>query len=45
MYDYREIKYQQKMKDNFNFVFLYKKGDITFADEWQDIFCSTISNK
>ena len=25
MYDHREMKYEQKIKDNFNFVFLCKK--------------------
>ena len=39
MYDHREMKYEQKIKDNFNFVFLCKKREITFAGDREDSFC------
>ena len=38
MYDHREMKYEQKIRDNFNFVFLWKKRDITFARDGEDFF-------
>ena len=38
MYDQREMKYEQKIKDNFNFVFLCKKRDITFAGDGEELF-------
>ena len=38
MYDHGEMKYEQKIKDNFNVVFLCRKGDITFAGDGEDYF-------
>ena len=40
MYDHREMKYKQKIKDNFNFIFLCKKRDITFTGDGEDFLCS-----
>ena len=39
MYYHREVKYEQKIKDNFNFVFSYKERDITFAGDGEDFIC------
>ena len=42
MYDHRKIKYDQRIKDNFNFVFFVTKRDIAFAGDEEDFFCGTI---
>ena len=39
MYGHREMKYEQKIKDNFNFVFVCKKRYITFAGDGEELFC------
>ena len=39
MYDHREMKYEQKIKNNFNVVFLCKKREITLAGDGEDLCC------
>ena len=38
MYHHRETKCEQKIKENFNFVFLCKKKRHTFAGDGEDFF-------
>ena len=38
MYDRREMKYEQEIKDNFNFVFLCKKKQTLHLQETEKTF-------
>ena len=38
MYHHKETKCEQKIKENFNFVFLCKKKRHTFAGDGEDFF-------
>ena len=45
MYDHREMKYEQKIKDNFNVVFLCKKETLHLQETEKTIFINYLRRR